>query len=69
MADYRINKNTQSNGDNEVHKKGCTYYAGLTNYEYLGDFLYCSTAISKAKEIGYKNADGCDECIPECHNS
>lgn len=69
MANYRINKNAQANGDKEVHKYGCMYYDNLTNYEFLGDFLTCSTAIQEAKNRGYSTADGCKVCIPSCNNS
>lgn len=68
MANYRVNKNKQSNGDNEVHKSGCTYYSDLTNYESLGDHSNCSSAVSEAKRRGY-SADGCATCILACHTS
>lgn len=67
MANYRINKNSQSSGQNEVHKEGCQYYH-LTNYEYLGNFTTCQEAVRVAKVRGYRNADGCAYCIPTCNN-
>lgn len=68
MAYYRVNKNKQANGDNEVHKRGCRYYDNLTNYEALGDHDTCSSAVREAKRRGYQ-ADGCAICVPSCHTS
>lgn len=68
MAYYRVNKNKQSNGDNEVHKAGCTYYSDLRNYEALGDHDSCASAVADAKSRGYQ-ADGCAVCSSACHTS
>lgn len=70
MANYRVNKNTDTNpnGNNEVHKDSCPHYSMLTNYENLGPHSSCSSAVLTAKVKGYSKADGCKICIPECHN-
>ena len=67
MARYYVNKNKQSNGDNEVHKLGCSFFP-KTNYEYLGDYNYCSAAVVMAISKGYK-ANGCFYCSKECHTT
>lgn len=69
MANYRMNKNKQASGDNEVHKEDCTYYNGLTNYINLGEHYGCVSAVAKAKSLGYPNADGCETCSITCHTS
>ena len=68
MARYYVNKNQQSNGDHEVHKKGCSYFPNSENAEYLGDYYSCFPAVVEAKNRGY-NANGCYYCSNECHTS
>ena len=67
MADYYVNRNTQSNGDNEVHVSGCSYFP-RSNYEYLGDYRSCYPAVTEARRRGY-NANGCYYCSSACHTS
>ena len=64
MAHYYVNKNAQSTGEHEVHKKGCSYFPDEPKY--LGYFSSCDEAIEKAKEY-YSNVDGCYFCCPDCH--
>ena len=66
MAYYRVNNNQQTNGDHEVHKQGCTYYAGLTNYQALGDHPDCHSAVNTARKH-HKQVNGCFFCSPLCH--
>ena len=66
MSLYYVNKNSQSNGDHEVHKKGCSFFPHKNNAEYLGNFSTCHYAVSKAKRRDYK-ANGCYYCSKECH--
>jgi hypothetical protein len=68
MASYYMNKNSQSNGDNEVHKQGCSWMPKPENRLYLGDFTSCHGAVAKAKTID-SDADGCKHCSPACHTS
>jgi len=66
MNNYYMNKNSQSNGDNEVHKSTCAWLPHETNRLYLGLFSDCKQAIKKA--LAYdKDADGCKHCSPACH--
>ena len=64
MANYYVNKNTQSTGEHEVHKEGCSYMPG--NRLYLGDFSSCVPAVQPAKKT-YPNSDSCKWCCPGCH--
>jgi len=68
MNYYKVNKNTTSNpnGDNEVHKDTCQHYSTLSNYDSLGQHSSCGSAVTEARRKGY-DADGCRNCIPECH--
>ena len=68
MADrYVLNLQQQSNGDNEVHKDGCTYFPDV-HYEELGDFYSCSAAVVAAKlTYPFKKINGCKYCAEPCH--
>lgn len=68
MAYYYVNKNAQSNGDHEVHKSGCTYLPKIENRIFLGDFITCRSAVTKAKDY-YSQVDGCYYCSNSCHKS
>ena len=54
MAYYYVNKNQQSKGDHEVHKQDYSWLPLLENRIYLGHYLYCTSAVRKAKEY-YKS--------------
>ena len=58
MARYYVNKNAQTNGDHEVHKTGCSWLPSVNNRIYLGDFIYCSTAVNEARKH-YTQVNGC----------
>lgn len=66
MADYCVNRNSQMNGDHEVHKYGCSWMPSEVNRIYLGNFASCGLAVSKAKEY-YTQVNGCYYCSPACH--
>jgi len=68
MANYYVNKNSQSNGDHEVHKSGCKHMPEEQNKILLGDFYTCFDAVRVAKTI-YPTTDGCFYCCNECHTS
>ena len=68
MSRYYVNKNTQSNGDHEVHRTGCDYFPLEKNRTYLGDFSSCAPAVREAKKI-YKQCNGCYYCSKACHTS
>lgn len=64
---YYVNKNSQSNGDHEVHKEGCSYMPELANRQYLGDFSNCRDAVRESKQRHYTQSNGCYWCSKECH--
>lgn len=68
MAYYSVNKNTQANGDHEVHKEGCSYYPAPENRTGLGHFNSCASAVAEARRY-YSQVDGCYYCSYPCHNS
>lgn len=68
MALYYVNKNAQSNGDHEVHKRGCSWMPDPENRIYLGDFSSCKPAVREAKKH-YSKSNGCYYCSRECHTS
>ncbi|GLO60938.1 hypothetical protein MACH09_14460 [Vibrio sp. MACH09] len=51
MARYYVNKNSQANGDHEVHKQGCSHMPLEHNRLYLGDFVGCTPAVKEAKKL------------------
>lgn len=65
---YYVNKNTQINGDHEVHKSGCLYMPNDENKIYLGDFPNCYEAVREAKRY-YDQSNGCYFCSLQCHTS
>lgn len=69
MANYRLNLNQQANGDYEVHKDDCNYYPSQ-NYDDLGTFSSCETAVAEAKrKHASKQINGCYWCSKPCHTS
>ena len=68
MPEYVMNKNSQSNGDHEVHVITCTRLPDPENRLSLGIHYSCASAVERAKRIDLK-ADGCFYCSPECHKS
>lgn len=65
---YYVNKNSQSNGDHEVHEEICRYLPIAENRKYLGDFSNCRDAVKEAKRT-YSQSNGCYTCSPTCHTS
>lgn len=68
MHRYYVNKNTQVNGDHEVHKAGCTFMPLDHNRLYLGTFVSCRGAVQEAKKQ-YLKSNGCFYCSNGCHTS
>ena len=68
MDSHYVNKNAQDNGDHEVHKEGCSYLPELQNRIYLGEYLYCSSAVEEAGKY-YSQVNGCYYCARPCHTS
>lgn len=71
MAKYIINKNTDANGNNEIHNldkfPSCGHLPMVENREVLGNFQTDKEALSHAKKMGWKNADGCYFCCESIH--
>jgi hypothetical protein len=65
---YYVNKNSQDNGDHEVHNKDCHRLPDSENRQCLGNFDNCHDAVAEAKKY-YSQADGCYYCSAECHTS
>ena len=69
VADYYVNKNAQSNGDNEVHGNPCDWMPLPANRIYLGSFDKCEDAVTAAKKLYPKTANGCIHCSKACHTT
>lgn len=73
MANYVVNKNSQPNGDHEVHRVDtCTRLPDLQNRISLGDFTSCRDAVQEAKRRFPQEAskiNGCYYCSKECHTT
>jgi hypothetical protein len=65
---YYMNKNSQSNGDYEVHTAECAHLPKPENQLYLGNFDNCRDALAKARKYEWE-ADGCAYCCKPCHTS
>lgn len=69
MKNYVLNLNAQSNGDHEVHAKGCSKEPTL-NIESLGFHTNCTSAVNEAKRrYPLKRINGCIHCSYPCHTS
>lgn len=69
MEFYYVNKNQDSNGNNEVHAQGCSRMPSASNRECLGYFNNGKEAVKEAKTKGYSKADGCFYCCREAHTA
>ena len=67
MPNYIVNSQAQSNGDHEVHAFDCNFLPALQHRIALGFHSNCSSAVTKAKSIGYQRANGCYFCAYSCH--
>lgn len=50
MSLFYVDKNTQDNGDHEIHTASCSHSPGLKNCDALGYHTACSTALDAAKK-------------------
>lgn len=64
---YLINKNKDSNGNNEVHTSNCAYKPSISNQVSLGWFANENQAVKYAKQNGWPDADGCYYCCRNAH--
>ncbi len=68
MATYYVNKNTDNQGDHEVHADSCGHLPNAENRIYLGIFSNCDDAVIAAK-THFPNVNGCYHCSRACHTS
>jgi len=72
MINYYLNKNSQSNGDHEIHKESCYFYNMYKNgfnFELLGAFSNDISALEYAKrKYPYCKIDGCAYCCKFIHH-
>lgn len=68
MYHYYVNDNGQSNGDHEVHRNTCYYFAQIASKTYLGYYNSAIPAVVEAKKH-YSQSNGCAYCSPEAHTS
>jgi hypothetical protein len=66
MASYYVNKNSQANGDHEVHVPSCSFFPEPENRLYLGEFSSCAPAVTEAKKT-YPQSNGCYYCSRDCN--
>lgn len=72
MDSFIINKQSQNNGDHEVHNitKGCSYLPDPKNQIGLGDHESCTEAVELAKKTwSDERINGCYYCCNECHTT
>lgn len=67
MARYYVNDNAQSNGDHEVHERGCAWMPDRDNRTYLGSYNSCRPAVREARRNHYSQVNGCKHCSPACN--
>ncbi len=68
MAKFRLNKRRLNpNKNHEVHQESCPHFNQLTQFVELGESVFCSTALQRARALGYTNVDGCKICCVACH--
>ena len=74
MPRYYVNKSAQDSArlEHEVHAYpalliNCPYSAPILNRVDLGYHDECSTAMKRARELGYAPVNGCRHCCSACH--
>lgn len=50
-----------------VHEASCRQFHSLVSFIELGEFMFCSTALQRARTLGFAKVDGCKECCAPCH--
>jgi hypothetical protein len=68
MARYYVNRNSQANGDHEVHRSGCSFMPKEENRLFVGEHATCGPAVKEAKRT-YPQSNGCYYCSNACHTS
>ena len=70
MPTYIVNKNTDDKNRHEVHEirpTKCRRLPAEHNRVDVGWHSDCHGALKAAEDLGYKPADGCGHCSPDCH--
>lgn len=68
MEYFLVNANAQAGGEHEVHRSySCNHLPNPNNQISLGQHPNCRSALADAERRGYRPADGCAYCCPECH--
>jgi hypothetical protein len=68
MPNYFVNKNTDAQGDHEVHTEDCPWIPEMKNRIALGYHANCKSAVKKAKEY-YSKVNGHKYCSVDCHTT
>ena len=68
MSRYYVNKNSQANGDHEVHVPNCSFFPAENNRVYLGTFPTCRSAVTEARKH-FTKVNGCYYCSNPCHTT
>ena len=71
MEIYIVNRNKNDKGSHEVHTtvpRLCNKTPALIDHVPLGLHPSYNSAVTKAKDLGYSPADGCDHCTYESLN-
>ena len=71
MPNFIVNRNSQDNGDHEVHElnAGCTRLPNTENQVSLGWHINCQSAVREAKANHYNKSNGCFWCARPCHTT
>lgn len=72
MPHFIVNKNSQPNGDHEVHNAstGCAHMPKPENCISLGTHPACRGAVQEARRrYPGKRVNGCYYCARDCHTS
>jgi hypothetical protein len=73
MEQYYVNRNAQDtpHREHEVHRThaNCPKHAAPQNQEDLGMHATCRSALHEAESRGFRPADGCAFCVPDCHST
>jgi len=64
-SEWYVNRNTQDDGDHEVHRVTCRYLPAPRNRIALGDHDDCRDALRAAREH-FEEVDGCYYCARAC---
>jgi hypothetical protein len=64
---YYVSQHANSNGDHEVHRKGCPYRPRGVEARLVGVFNCCGPALDAARQH-YRQVNGCYHCAHHCYS-